>query len=541
MPSARGSAAAARRAGARGRRGLTEPGSDLDARAVAALEAEDEAEEAAAQEDGVSEKRPLLPDAADSAACASDDGEEDFVHGDESPRRRDRSSRSLGCRFCCNAVALALLLLLLATLGAQLLDVLAAPALEAGRREGYVEQCDVHLPVQVFSDIDDTFKSSGGIAPAGCDALYGRNVIYPGVAQFFAELSRGTSDKSSAAVLRPALLSARPELLRFALKISGDGVEARAMSPELPRGPADDEVNAEGRLENVDHLQAFDYQTDGIEKLLNARHNLSSRGGGVFGLNADGSMYGGIDLTYDSMGKSKMKSFLRFFRTAHDAERVCVTFVGDNGQGDCTPAAQGMRHYVKEAGGDAADASADADEAVESDATLGLRAAFIHRLPCSRRTCNVENDTTSAPVFLFDTYLDAASIARDKGLISLQGYIRVARAVRRFFSAHCSPSGRSASLLVTDAGCEQLRSSIATHAGSLDAARGAGGARQRYDVFCATCCADGGQAAEYKYLGVRWQCANPYAAASRSWVAFLTPRGAREADCHALCASGSLL
>ena len=96
-----------------------------------------------------------------------------------------------------------------------------------------------HPLTQVVSDIDDTLKSSGGIEVAGIalggiDVQYSRGTLYPGVAQFFYELScypvtknkrhheehRRTDD--SAFFLSPpkvAVLTARAEEFKAALEI----------------------------------------------------------------------------------------------------------------------------------------------------------------------------------------------------------------------------------------------------------------------------------------------------------------------------------
>ena len=81
----------------------------------------------------------------------------------------------------------------------------------------------VAAAVQVVTDIDDTIKSSGGVALAGIplggvDTSYTRSTVYPGVFHFGAELA----SHSLGLGRRPAdvaVLTARAEEFRFALEI----------------------------------------------------------------------------------------------------------------------------------------------------------------------------------------------------------------------------------------------------------------------------------------------------------------------------------
>ena len=97
-----------------------------------------------------------------------------------------------------------------------------------------------HPLTQVVSDIDDTLKSSGGIEVAGIalggiDVQFSRGILYPGVAQFFYELScypvtknkrhheefRTRSGESPFLLSPPkiAVLTARAEEFKAALEI----------------------------------------------------------------------------------------------------------------------------------------------------------------------------------------------------------------------------------------------------------------------------------------------------------------------------------
>lgn len=89
-----------------------------------------------------------------------------------------------------------------------------------------------HPLTQVVSDIDDTLKSSGGIEVAGIalggiDVQYTRGTLYPGVAQFFYELScypvtKNKRHHAPSFFLSPpkiAVLTARAEEFKAALEI----------------------------------------------------------------------------------------------------------------------------------------------------------------------------------------------------------------------------------------------------------------------------------------------------------------------------------
>ena len=74
---------------------------------------------------------------------------------------------------------------------------------------------------QVVTDIDDTVKSSGGVAIAGIalggvDTSFTRNSFYPGVFQFGLELASAGSRKNPNKI---AVLTARAEEFKWALEI----------------------------------------------------------------------------------------------------------------------------------------------------------------------------------------------------------------------------------------------------------------------------------------------------------------------------------
>merc|ERR1711871_1805715 len=80
--------------------------------------------------------------------------------------------------------------------------------------------------LKILSDADDTFLSSGGRYPAGCDSTYPRKEVYPGVISFYREVDLGPDpwvDKyegiwPEGQVGNLALLSARPHLYKDVLE-----------------------------------------------------------------------------------------------------------------------------------------------------------------------------------------------------------------------------------------------------------------------------------------------------------------------------------
>eukprot|EP00927_Polykrikos_kofoidii_P034431 TRINITY_DN29229_c0_g1_i1.p1 TRINITY_DN29229_c0_g1~~TRINITY_DN29229_c0_g1_i1.p1 ORF type:complete len:744 (+),score=75.47 TRINITY_DN29229_c0_g1_i1:36-2267(+) len=72
------------------------------------------------------------------------------------------------------------------------------------------EEAGHRLGIKVLSDIDDTFFSSGGKFPAGCDKRYPKHVIYPGLLSFLDVLDRKRIFDIESCNL--VFLSARPHL-----------------------------------------------------------------------------------------------------------------------------------------------------------------------------------------------------------------------------------------------------------------------------------------------------------------------------------------
>lgn len=356
-----------------------------------------------------------------------------------------------------------------------------------------VMQCNNAAPVQVFLDVDDTYKSSGGNRPAGCDGLYAKDVIYPGMAQFVLELARGPDEAMS--VLQPAVMSARPNGLDF-LKVKEDSpMVAAMMGTQSDTDHADyARQNADAKMQMPTGLRSYRYQDGEILKVL--KDGVSSR---KFGLDTAGSMYGDLTdgLDFQAMGETKYNHFRKFFESSPGASDACVVFIGDDGQGDCNPASYKMKSFLK-----------------TGQQQLGLKAAFIHRLTCSDKpNCLAFSDLpVEAPVLAFETYLDAAQQAMEHSFISRAGFERVKDAVVSFYTTYCDAMGATkAPETVSQRGCLQLKESLGKD-GPTKAAKVTSQAGRRFKAFCSQCCS-GGQptsAHEFDFDGYHWRCHNMY-------------------------------
>jgi len=384
--------------------------------------------------------------------------------------------------------------------------------------------CSRAKPVQVFADVDDTFESSGGggiLGIAGCDDLYAEHVVYPGFTQLVLELSR--TDEERTVVFNPAVMSARPTTAKALVGMETGGSDAFAMKGKGASDKQEDDWDAldvDMPLQGVDEVQARDYQ-DPQSKV-------------PWGLNMGGSLYGSIEdgISHKSMGYTKFNNFKSYFYDAK--EESCVVFMGDDGQGDCNPAAMKMRMWQSPSG------------------ELGLKAAFIHRVSCGgKRTCSPVSDGQGSPIFLFDTYLDAAGLALEHGFISSAGYLRVERSLRSFFDKFCSPGAwwwRSKfPHIVRDEGCMQLSEALdrSTLKLSHNVTDEVSRSLERSLAFCRQCCTvNGAQTRSNKadkfvidWAGeknIRFRCHDLYQS-SRPW--FSPHAFASDAACKRVCST----
>jgi len=160
--------------------------------------------------------------------------------------------------------------------------------------------------IQVFTDVDDTYKCSHASIFAGCDTSYGKNVVYPGFSQFVLEIARTRSESED--VLNPAVMSARPGQFREILGMRPEGTAAMAMNAftlcnHNASMPTEfDQYNADMCILDAQSVQASNWQNAASSK-------------GHWQLNTPGSFYGQIwdAYTHQQMGCTKLKSFQSFF------------------------------------------------------------------------------------------------------------------------------------------------------------------------------------------------------------------------------------
>lgn len=245
-------------------------------------------------------------------------------------------------------------------------------------------------PHLVLTDVDDTIKSSGGKIGhlkgrlAGSDRAYYPGEVYPGVAQFSLELSRGRAQALAPPLV--VVLSARPASLRhFGLKLR-------------EQGP----VNTH-------------YRGIGVANQINTTAKYPG-----WGIDVEGSQYGVLHDSTKSfnggMGKTKYKGW----KAVSKNTTLGTIFIGDDGQGDVY-AAKLMFAHSKPTGS-------------------RLLAAFIHLVKADGRPAGVSRKIApDKPIFYFETYADAAAHAYREQLISSSGLDRVLHSISQnsFFKLCC--------------------------------------------------------------------------------------------------------
>lgn len=253
----------------------------------------------------------------------------------------------------------------------------------------------------VMTDKDDTIECSGG-GVAGVDQICAGTSSkneYPGVAEFYLALARGTTDRVTG-VRKPIAFSARPDLFGWAPEVDyphfaevglAHGVASWGIEPIAQSGDI------------VDFGDAI------VQKV--------------------GSME--TDLTrFDGMAYTK---YWNWKTNGATAVRAAAVFVGDNGQGDAV-AAQMM---LKRSQG-------------ISDSAGAVKAAFIHDIKNGgspvcvnsaaqphRGPPDCVDQWARRGIFVFDTYLNAASTALKMGLISPAGCQSVCNAAMGALGAVC--------------------------------------------------------------------------------------------------------
>jgi len=168
--------------------------------------------------------------------------------------------------------------------------------------------------LKVISDVDDTFKCSGGHYPAGTDETLPRSCIYPGVSALYRELDRESSQ---------SMISWQPDPL------------AASPQPSCPPSLLDEAALSVGNLVFLS-ARPRSYQ-DWSERGLYRRFASCVADGSLYSmptallgdLKAGARFVGAGDSTPLAVGK--VKRFREFAKLWPECRYV---FIGDNGQGD---------------------------------------------------------------------------------------------------------------------------------------------------------------------------------------------------------------
>ena len=237
---------------------------------------------------------------------------------------------------------------------------------------------------KILSDVDDTFFSSGGRFPAGCDTSYPRHVLYPGVLSVYRELDVAWNSRNERTrkgrsgrrrrVREPgnlSFLSARPHVYR-------DVVEKSAFKRFK-------ELIAGGRLHCAPTMLAGSLVTGG-------------------------SMFFG---DYGPMSRTKFVNFQEFHKLWPECSFI---FIGDNGQGDVRVGEMMMEHFP--------------------DCIDGI---FIHLVQPLDQTPGYikgvsEQKWKTLNIFFFRTYVGFAVESLKRNLINEEGMERIYQTAREEFS-----------------------------------------------------------------------------------------------------------
>lgn len=233
------------------------------------------------------------------------------------------------------------------------------------------------LFTQVVSDVDDTLKSSGGVALAGVnlggiDVQYGRGEIYPGVAQFMLEVSLGGKGSSGQRKCPPkvAVLTARAEEFKAALELKADSKIAVALRKAA---------------------EASDVPNWGLGPVL----------------------YGSVAewIIQNKKGLRKFTNFERLLEQDPTGTIFQYIYVGDTGELDQEAGETMLREYPEV-----------------------VKAIFLHTVSNENGGVNVvvppPRLINGRPIIFFRTYVGAATAALQLGLIDIEGVQRVVDSAR---------------------------------------------------------------------------------------------------------------
>jgi hypothetical protein len=220
--------------------------------------------------------------------------------------------------------------------------------------------------IKVVSDVDDTIKSSGGvklfgIPLGGIDTHFKRGEIYPGVLQFYLELSKGLTSYKNKSPPKVAILTARAREFLFALALK----------------PADKLCTAFRKLGNENGFEDW-------------------------GVGVETDVYYGSVIEWILQDRKGIRKYMNFEKMLQNDARLGrkenYVLVGDTGEKDEEAGERIAKMYPKR-----------------------IKAVFLHAVTDKDRSkfsLPPDRIVNGVPFLYFQTYVGAAMKARNIGLMS---------------------------------------------------------------------------------------------------------------------------
>ena len=238
---------------------------------------------------------------------------------------------------------------------------------------------------QVISDVDDTIKSSGGVnvagvALGGIDTQFARGDFYPGVFQFYLELSLFPVEQ-----INESLVASR----------SDDDVDTPTISP-----PKVSVLTARAE----EFKAALELKDD---SKLAVAFRKAGENAGIEGWGLGPVLYGSVAewIVQEKKGLRKFNSFEQLVQQDPTGRLMQYVWVGDTGELDQEAGETMLREYPEV-----------------------VKAVFLHVVsdgPVSGPSIPAPKLINGRPVVFFRTYVGAAARAVQLGLMGEEGLLRV--------------------------------------------------------------------------------------------------------------------
>jgi len=239
---------------------------------------------------------------------------------------------------------------------------------------------------QVISDVDDTIKSSGGVnvagvALGGIDTQYSRGLFYPGVFQFYLEMSLYPVEQINESLIPTALAERK------------DDVDIPKINP-----PKVSILTARAE----EFKAALELKED---SKLAVAFRKAGEDAGVEGWGLGPVLYGSVAewIIQDKKGLRKFNSFEQLIRQDPTGRIMQYVWVGDTGELDQEAGETMLREYPEV-----------------------VKAVFLHVVSeTARPAVPPPKLINGRPVVFFRTYVGAAARAVQLGLMGEDGLLRV--------------------------------------------------------------------------------------------------------------------